>query len=64
MIKVAGGKFTMGRNGGDPRQSPEHEAEVADFWMDKTEVTNEEYYHLSRRRIIIRCRCTGKTESL
>jgi serine/threonine-protein kinase len=44
MIKVAGGKFTMGRNGGDPRQSPEHEAEVADFWMDKTEVTNEEYY--------------------
>jgi formylglycine-generating enzyme required for sulfatase activity len=44
MVKVPGGKFTMGRNGGDARQSPEHETEVKDFWMDKTEVTNEEYY--------------------
>lgn len=44
MVKITGGKFTMGRNGGDPLQSPEHEAEVKDFWMDKTEVTNAEYY--------------------
>lgn len=44
MVKVTGGKFTMGHNGGDPLQSPEHEAEVKDFWIDKKEVTNEEYY--------------------
>ncbi len=44
MVKITGGKFTMGRNGGDPLQSPEHEAEVKDFWIDKNEVTNEEYY--------------------
>lgn len=44
LVKIQGGKFTMGRNGGDPLQSPEHEAEVKDFWMDKTEVSNAEYY--------------------
>ncbi len=44
MVKIPGGKFTMGRNGGDPLQSPEHETEVKDFWMDKTEVTNAEYF--------------------
>lgn len=44
MVKITGGKFTMGRSGGDPLQSPEHEAEVKDFWIDKNEVTNEEYY--------------------
>jgi len=44
MVKIPGGKFTMGHNGGDPLQSPEHETEVKDFWIDKTEVTNAEYY--------------------
>jgi formylglycine-generating enzyme required for sulfatase activity/predicted Ser/Thr protein kinase len=44
MVKIPGGKFMMGRNGGDPLQSPEHETEVKDFWIDKTEVTNAEYY--------------------
>jgi len=44
MVKITGGKFMMGRNGGDPLQSPEHETEVKDFWIDKNEVTNEEYY--------------------
>lgn len=44
MVKITGGKFTMGRNDGTPFEIPEHEVEVKDFWMDKTEVTNNEYY--------------------
>ena len=34
----------MGRSDGEPSEQPEHEVEVADFWMDKTEVSNAEYY--------------------
>jgi eukaryotic-like serine/threonine-protein kinase len=45
MIKIPGGKFTMGRSDGEPMERPEHEVEVRDFWMDKTEVTNAEYYN-------------------
>ena len=44
MVKITGGKFRMGRNDGDQWEQPEHEVEVKDFWMDKTEVTNAEYY--------------------
>jgi eukaryotic-like serine/threonine-protein kinase len=44
MAKITGGKFTMGRNDGLPIEQPEHEADVKDFWMDKTEVTTGEYY--------------------
>ncbi|MCY7348415.1 MAG: SUMF1/EgtB/PvdO family nonheme iron enzyme, partial [Pyrinomonadaceae bacterium] len=44
MVKITGGKFTMGRNDGDKLEQPEHEVEVKDFWMDKTEVTTAEYY--------------------
>ena len=44
MAKIPGGKFRMGRNDGDAGERPEHEVEVKDFWMDKTEVTAAEYY--------------------
>jgi formylglycine-generating enzyme required for sulfatase activity len=44
MVKIPGGKFRMGRNDGDKAEQPEHEVEVKDFWMDKTEVTTAEYY--------------------
>lgn len=44
MVKIPGGKFTMGRNDGTPLEIPEHEVEVKDFWLDKAEVTNAEYY--------------------
>ncbi len=44
MVKIPGGKFTMGRNDGDPLEKPEYEAEVKSFEMDKTEVTNAEYF--------------------
>jgi eukaryotic-like serine/threonine-protein kinase len=50
MVKIPGGKFTMGRNGGDLFEGPEHDAEVKDFSMDKTEVTNAEYYEFVKAK--------------
>ncbi len=44
MLKITGGKFRMGRNDGSPVERPEHEVDVKDFWMDKTEVTVSEYF--------------------
>jgi sulfatase modifying factor 1 len=45
MVWIAGGEFTMGT---DERESyaperPAHRVKVDGFWMDKTEVTNEEF---------------------
>ena len=34
----------MGTNTGEPFEQPVHEVEIKSFWMDKTEVTNAEYY--------------------
>ena len=50
MVKIPGGKFTMGRNGGDVFESPENETEVKDFWIDKTEVSNAEYYEFVKAK--------------
>jgi eukaryotic-like serine/threonine-protein kinase len=50
MVKIPGGKFTMGRNGGDLLESPEHEVTVKDFSIDKTEVTNAEYYEFIKEK--------------
>lgn len=44
MVQIPGGSFTMGRNDGRPNETPEHPREVGDFWMDRTEVTNEAYH--------------------
>lgn len=44
MAKIAGGNFMMGRDDGKEREKPAHSVTVKDFWMDKTEVTNAEYY--------------------
>ncbi len=44
MVKITGGEFVMGRDDGTDLEKPEHKVSVADFWMDKTEITNEEYY--------------------
>lgn len=43
MVLISGGTFKMGRNDGDIKERPEHAVTVKDFWMDKTEVTNQEY---------------------
>lgn len=44
MVQIPGGRFTLGRNGGEVLEQPESQVEVKPFWMDKTEVTNAEYY--------------------
>jgi len=44
MIAIPAGTFTMGRNGSNENERPEHQVTVKDFSMDKTEVTNAEYY--------------------
>lgn len=43
MVWVPGGKFSMGADDGQTDEKPVHEVEVDGFWMDKTEVTNEEF---------------------
>jgi serine/threonine protein kinase/formylglycine-generating enzyme required for sulfatase activity len=50
MVFVKGGSFSMGRNEADPKddpiygsQYPAHSVTVEDFYLDRTEVTNEEY---------------------
>jgi formylglycine-generating enzyme required for sulfatase activity len=43
MVYVPGGKFLMGRDGGDDYERPRHEANVTPFFIDKYEVTREEY---------------------
>jgi len=43
MVLIEGGKFIMGRNNGDADERPEHEVDVASFYLDKYEVTNRQY---------------------
>lgn len=44
MVAIPGGEFTMGRNDGQLQERPEHSVTVEPFEMDKTEITNSEYY--------------------
>jgi serine/threonine protein kinase/formylglycine-generating enzyme required for sulfatase activity len=44
MMKIPGGTFKMGRNNGPDMEKPEHPVTVKPFSMEKTEVTNGEYY--------------------
>jgi serine/threonine protein kinase len=44
MVQVTGGSFKMGNNKGTDLEKPEHNVDVKSFWMDKTEVTNAEYF--------------------
>ncbi|HYO92129.1 MAG TPA: SUMF1/EgtB/PvdO family nonheme iron enzyme, partial [Pyrinomonadaceae bacterium] len=43
MVHVPGGIFTMGRDDGDEYERPAHEVKVEPFYMDKYEVTCEDY---------------------
>jgi formylglycine-generating enzyme required for sulfatase activity len=43
MVRVAGGTYTIGREGGDPLEQPSHQAEIKPFFIDRTEVTNADY---------------------
>ncbi len=44
MASIPGGTFKMGRNDGRENERPENPVTVQPFRMDKTEVTNAEYY--------------------
>lgn len=48
LVQIPGGVFTMGRNSGSDNERPEHQVTVKDFRMDKTEVTNAEYYEFTQ----------------
>ena len=47
MVPIPGGKFVMGSPDGEPGhksdEAPQHEVEIAPFWMGKCEVTWNEY---------------------
>ncbi len=43
MVWIPGGKFTMGATDGMTDEAPLHDVKVNGFWMDKTEVTNDEF---------------------
>ncbi len=43
MVLVPGGRFVMGSNIGDVNHRPEHEIEVAEFYLDRWPITNAEY---------------------
>lgn len=49
MIPIPGGTFTMGRNV-EPYEYGEHEVQVADFTISKTEVTNAQYLKFVQAR--------------
>src|SRR5436309_735471 len=48
LIEIPGGTFQMGRNDGPITEKPAHAVPVADFAMDRTEVTNAEYAQFVR----------------
>ncbi len=48
LIEIPGGTFEMGRNDGPPQERPAHVATVQTFYMDRTEVTNEQYEEFVR----------------
>ncbi len=48
MVRVAGGAFTMGANDGAQDEQPLHDVRVSAFWMDRTEVTNEEFERFAK----------------
>ena len=43
MVWIPEGRFQMGSRSGAPDESPPHLVRVDGFWMDRTEVTNEQF---------------------
>ena len=48
MVQIPEGPFTMGSNDGDPDEAPEHQVFLKAFYMDKKEVTQEEYVRFAK----------------
>jgi formylglycine-generating enzyme required for sulfatase activity len=46
MVLIPAGEFNMGKNTGTPSDwQPEHRVKINSFYMDKFEVTNQQYYN-------------------
>ena len=64
MVPIRGGKFLMGsppsEEGRQPDEGPQHEVEIAPFWMGKCEVTWDEYEIWSYNLDIQRRQILGK----
>src|SRR5258705_5180171 len=43
MVWIPAGTFQMGSANGQPDERPVHEVSVDGFWIDRTEVTNEQF---------------------
>src|SRR5262245_58599201 len=48
MMWIPGSTFLMGSDLGPSDEKPIHEVTVAPFWMDKIEVTNEDYARFAK----------------
>ncbi len=45
MVLIAAGVFTMGQNGGKPKNGPAHMVDLPAYTIDRFEVTNNEFAH-------------------
>jgi formylglycine-generating enzyme len=43
MVRIPGGTFRMGSDDHYPEEAPAHRVTVADFWIDRTPVTNRQF---------------------
>ncbi len=57
MVFVPAGDFVMGSNTGAPDESPQHAVQLDAFWIDRYEVTNEQYTKCVRVGVCAPSRC-------
>lgn len=48
MVQIPEGPFTMGSNDGDPDEAPEHQVFLKGFFIDRREVSQEEYARFAK----------------
>ncbi len=48
MVQIPEGPFTMGSNDGDPDEAPEHQVFLKAYFIDKKEVSQEEYTRFAK----------------
>ena len=48
MVQIPEGPFTMGSQDGDPDEAPEHQVFLKGFFLDRKEVTQEEYLRFAK----------------
>src|ERR1051325_5724546 len=48
MVLIPAGPFTMGSQDGDPDEVPEHQVFLKGFFLDRKEVTQEEYMRFAK----------------